>query len=159
MRFERPEPAEGTATLNLSGGDDPEPIAGLPTAGIMALLLVLLLLVSVALVQRARETRVPVTLPAAATSTPAREGHDTVAVSVDATGQIRLYGQPLSAPELQRRFRRLVEYSHDAPPRLVLRADASTPYTHVAEILAHAREAGIVAVDCLMQPPRTEAQP
>jgi biopolymer transport protein ExbD len=73
-----------------------------------------------------------------------------VNVALDAQGSLFLDGAPASSEAVQARLSELAS----SQPELHLRADRTTPYEKVADILAVAQRAGVMKIAFVTEPAR-----
>jgi biopolymer transport protein ExbD len=97
--------------------------------------------------------KIAIDLPqAAAVKNPARP--DVVTLSIDAAGQLYWNEQPVSADEWKVRVRSAA--LKDPQPELHLRAEKTTQYQQLAEIMADAQAAGMVRIGFVTNPEKRE---
>lgn len=106
-----------------------------PLIDVVFQLLVFFLLTSTLLAQS-----IPIDLPKAATG---QEVQRTLAIGIDARGQIYLDGQSIERSELRGRFRRAKQDADDQALRAVIAADGQTPHAQVIEVLDMLRLEGL----------------
>ena len=88
---------------------------------------------------------------------PARQTPQTVSLSIDGAGQIFWDGQPISLDDMRRRFAAAAK----APtqPDLQLRAERSTRYEVIAQVMGAAQQAGLERIGFVTEPPPPAAPP
>ncbi len=95
-------------------------------------------------------------LPKTEAATPA-EVSQFVSVSVDASGQIFLNEQALTATQLAQRLQEAAKRSPET--EVQLRADEKVPYGRVVEVIGMAQKAGLYRIGFVADPVKTEATP
>ena len=95
-------------------------------------------------------------LPKTEAATPA-EVSQFVSVSVDASGQIFLNEQALTATQLAQRLQEAAKRSLET--EVQLRADEKVPYGRVVEVIGMAQKAGLYRIGFVADPGKTEATP
>jgi biopolymer transport protein ExbD len=126
-----------------------QPMAEINTTPLVDVMLVLLVIfiITAPLFHQA----VPVDLPRVE-STRLEDKPQTIAVAIDGAGVIYVDGAPFEKAALPARF---AELMRSAPsPELHLRADRSTRYERITEVLAEAQRAGIVKIAFVTEPAR-----
>lgn len=115
-----------------------------PLVDVMLVLLVIFIITAPLLTHA-----VKVDLPHASSETN-QEKPDTITLALDATGQAYWDDTAIAMPELEEK---LAASSRQLPqPELRLRADKSTPYQRLAEIMAAAHNAGMQRIGFVMEP-------
>ena len=123
------------------------PMAEINTTPLVDVMLVLLIIFIITAPLMTHS--VPVDLPRA-TSTPTPEKPVTLAVSIDAHGQIHIGSERVDDARLEERFRTAV--AQDAKTEMHLQADRAVRYERVAETLSAARRAGLTRIGFVTQP-------
>jgi len=132
---------------------DEPPSGALPLLALLNLLLIVVYALVAAQVCAAEEEvalRLPVA-PANATAGEARRLPGDVVVNVAADGSLSINGIVLSRDDALRRLRILERCYPDQG--VVLRADADTPYAHIADVLSLCREARVRSVSIATRSP------
>ena len=82
---------------------------------------------------------------------PARQTPQTVTLSIDGAGRIFWDGQPISLDDMRRRFAAAAKAQ--AQPDLQLRAERSTRYEVIAQVMGAAQQAGLERIGFVTEPP------
>jgi biopolymer transport protein ExbD len=131
--FERKSCATPMAEINM-----------IPLIDVMLVLLVIFIITAPLLTHA-----VKIDLPKAA-STPNLTKPDHIAVSIDAVGTTYWNGEVVGKPELDRRL--LAAAALKPQPELHLRADRTTQYQALAEVMAAAASAGVQRIGFVSDP-------
>ena len=132
---------------SLEGGDDNAPLAEInmvPLIDVMLVLLVIFLVTAPMLTHAVR-----LDLPRAA-SAPNVSKPDTVELSIDAASTVYWNGQMLDADQMNQRL--MAAAAQLPQPELHLRADRSTPYEKVAQVMSAAAHAGVSRIGFVTDP-------
>ncbi|PTD97752.1 ExbD/TolR family protein [Pseudothauera lacus] len=122
--------------FNQGGGQAPmSEINMVPLIDVMLVLLIVFMITAPLLTHG-----VKIDLPTAS-SAPNQEKPETVALAIDASGQLFWNDQPLADSELDARL--AVAAQQEPQPELHLRADRDTRYQKIAEVMSAARAAGV----------------
>ena len=136
------------AFASMDGGSDGEPNAEInmiPFIDVMLVLLVIFIVTAPLLTHS-----VKVQLPRASSTIDKQEPAPPVRVSIDGAGKVFWGGDPVDAEGLQRQ---IVEAAARQPvPELQIRADKSTPYEHVAKVMAVAARNGLTRIGFVTDP-------
>ncbi|MBB5392440.1 MULTISPECIES: biopolymer transporter ExbD [unclassified Herbaspirillum] len=115
-----------------------------PMVDVMLVLLVIFI-ISAPLFTHALKLDLPT-----AQSAPAPEKPETVTVGIDAAGKLYWNDQPVSAQELDTRL--ATASARQPQPELQLRADKSTRYETIAEVMSAAQGAGLTKLGFVTDP-------
>ncbi|OLL29855.1 biopolymer transporter ExbD [Burkholderia sp. SRS-W-2-2016] len=88
---------------------------------------------------------------------PARQTPQTIALSIDGAGRLYWNGQPLTLAQLRERFAEAGKQSEQ--PEIQLRAERSTRYEVIAQVMGAAQQAGLERLGFVTDPPPPAAQP
>ncbi|MCC8393986.1 biopolymer transporter ExbD [Paraburkholderia sp. MMS20-SJTR3] len=88
---------------------------------------------------------------------PARQTPQTIALSIDGAGRLFWNGQPLTLAQLRERFAEAGKQSEQ--PEIQLRAERSTRYEVIAQVMGAAQQAGLERLGFVTDPPPPAAQP
>jgi biopolymer transport protein ExbD len=119
-----------------------------PLIDVMLVLLVIFI-ITAPLLTRAVKLDLP-----RATATAAPDTAQTVALSIDAKGQLFWDREPLSETQLRSRFAAAGKQA--SVPEIHLRADRSTRYETIARVMADAQRAGLSRIGFVTLPERGE---
>jgi biopolymer transport protein ExbD len=135
------------AFASLESGDDSEPIAEINMVPMIDVMLVLLIIfmVTAPLLTHA----VKVDLPKAASSANQTKP-DNVQLAIDAGGRTFWNGETVSEDELASRF--TAAASQQPQPELHIRAERTTPYEKVAQLMSEAARAGLTRIGFVTDP-------
>ncbi len=81
----------------------------------------------------------------------ARQTPQTVTLSIDGASKIYWNGQPVSLDEMRQRF--VAAGQQAQPPELQLRAERSTRYEVIAQVMGAAQQAGLAQIGFVTEPP------
>ena len=126
-----------------AGGDIAE-INMIPLIDVMLVLLVIFIVTAPLLTHA-----VKVDLPKAS-SAPTLTKPENVQVAIDAQGQLYWNGEAVAADELQERMRSAATLTPQ--PELHLRAERSTPYEKLAEVMSMAAREGLSRIGFITEP-------
>lgn len=137
------------AFATLDGDDGNEALAEINMIPLIDVMLVLLVIfiVTAPLLTHA----VKVDLPKAS-STPNLTKPDNVQVAIDAAGQVYWNGETVAAEALDGRLRSAAALTPQ--PELHLRAERTTPYEKVAELMSASARAGLTRIGFVTEPNR-----
>lgn len=137
--------AFGSLSENDADGDLAE-INMVPLIDVMLVLLIIFI-VTAPLLTHAVKVELP-----KASSTPNPTPPERVELAIDAAARLHWNGTPIAATELAPR---LAEAAGRAPqPELHLRAERTTPYEKVAEVMSAAARAGLSRIGFVTEPAR-----
>jgi biopolymer transport protein ExbD len=125
------------------GGDLAE-INMIPLIDVMLVLLVIFIVTAPLLTHA-----VKVDLPKAS-STPNLTQPDNVQVAIDGRSQVYWNGEPVDAAELEARLKSVAPLAPQ--PELHLRAERTTPYEKVAEVMSAAAREGVTRIGFVTEP-------
>jgi biopolymer transport protein TolR len=128
-----------------SGGDSISDINVTPLVDVMLVLLIIFMVTAPILQQG-----VAIDLPKVAAGALPGEDEQLV-VNIVETGQVYLNDTAYTLPELTGKLRELAAERRDRP--LYVRADQAVPYGQVMRAMAAVREAGLVRVGLVTEPP------
>lgn len=133
-------------SLSDSGDDagDLAEINMIPLIDVMLVLLVIFIVTAPLLTHA-----VKVDLPKA-TSTPNLTQPDNVQLAIDAASQVFWNGEPVTAVQLAQHL--AIAAARTPQPELHLRAERSTPYEKVAEVMAASARAGLSRIGFITEP-------
>ncbi len=94
-------------------------------------------------------------LPRAEGAQPMAAGTQTLALALDAGGQVWVQGEPVADAALAGRLRELAARQPDA--EIALRADAGVPYGRVVQIMGAAHAAGLTRIGFVAEPAGAQA--
>jgi biopolymer transport protein ExbD len=130
-------------------GDD-APLAEINMVPLIDVMLVLLIIFIVAAPLLTHAVKVDLPKASSSPNTPPPES---VQVSIDANNQIFWNKQAVDAPTLANK---LAEAAQQMPqPTLHLRADRTTPYEKIAQVMSSAAKAGLVKIGFVTDPSTT----
>jgi biopolymer transport protein ExbD len=132
---------------SLEGGDDNAPMADInmvPLIDVMLVLLVIFLITAPMLTHA-----VKVELPRAA-STPLVSQADNVQLSIDANSRVYWNGKLVDGSALQTQLEQAAKLQ--PPPALHIRAERTTPYEKVAQVMSAASIAGLSRIGFVTDP-------
>ena len=132
---------------SLEGSDDNAPLAEInmvPLIDVMLVLLVIFLVTAPMLTHA-----VKIDLPRAASSANVSKP-DTVELSIDAVGALYWNGQVVDAAAMGERL--TAAAAQQPPPELHIRAERSTPYEKVAQVLSDAARFGLTRIGFVTDP-------
>jgi len=132
---------------SLQADDDYAPVAEINMVPLIDVMLVLLVIfmVTAPLLTHA----VKVDLPRAASS-PTQTRPETIRLSIDAQSHVFWDGQTVDAPALSDHL--AVAAGRQPQPELHIRAERSTPYEKVAQIMSQAARVGIARIGLITDP-------
>ncbi len=132
---------------SLEGGDDNEPLAEINMVPLIDVMLVLLIIfiVTAPLLTHA----VKVDLPKAS-SAPNLTKPDNVQLAIDADSQVFWNGEPVDGMQLAERLKGAA--AHQPQPELHIRAERTTPYEKVAQVMSEAARQGLVKLGFVTDP-------
>lgn len=138
------------AFASLDGGDDNEPLAEINMVPLIDVMLVLLIIfmVTAPLLTHA----VKVDLPKAA-STANLTKPDNVQLAIDANGQLFWNGETLSSEQFAEHLKAAATLQPQ--PELHIRAERTTPYEKVAQVMSEAARQGLVRIGFVTDPTAT----
>jgi len=93
-------------------------------------------------------------LPTAA-SAPAAQKPQTLTVAIDAAGKLYWQDQPVTLEELHTRMAATAQQNGAAQPEIQLRADKSTRYEIIAEVMSAAQSHGLTKLGFVTDPQAT----
>jgi len=132
---------------SLEGGDDNAPLAEInmvPLIDVMLVLLVIFLVTAPMLTHA-----VKVDLPRAASS-PHVIKPETVELAIDAASAVYWNGQMVAADQLGERLKAAA--AQQPQPELHIRAERSTPYEKLAQVMSNAAQAGVLRIGFVTNP-------
>ena len=130
----------------------PQPMSDInitPLVDVMLVLVVIFLLTAPLLASAIR-----LDLPSAGGGAPGT-APASVAVVLDASGQVFISDQPLDAAALAQRFAALA--AQNRATEVQLRADAAVPYGRVVQVLGAAQQAGLSRIGFVTEPAAADA--
>ena len=135
------------AFASLESDDGNAPLADINMVPLIDVMLVLLIIfmVTAPLLTHA----VKVDLPKAA-STPNVVKRENVQLSLDATGRVFWNGESLASTELGRRL--AAAGAQSTPPELHIRAERTTPYERIAQVMSEASRNGVTTIGFVTDP-------
>ncbi|NML33651.1 ExbD/TolR family protein [Paraburkholderia antibiotica] len=87
---------------------------------------------------------------------PARQTPQTIALSIDGAGQLYWNAQPITLAQMRERFAKAGKQSEQ--PEIQLRAERSTRYEVIAQVMGAAQQAGLERIGFVTDPPPPGAQ-
>jgi len=87
---------------------------------------------------------------------PARQTPQTIALSIDATGRLYWNSQPITLAQMRERFTEAGKQADQ--PEIQLRAERSTRYEVIAQVMGAAQQAGLERIGFVTDPPPPGAQ-
>ena len=135
------------AFASLDGGDDNAPLAEINMVPLIDVMLVLLIIFIVAAPLLTHAVKVE--LPRAA-STVNETRAENVQLAIDAQGQLLWNGEKLEATAFTARLAQAATLS--PAPELHIRADRSTPYEKVAQVMSEASRQGLTRIGFITDP-------
>jgi biopolymer transport protein ExbD len=134
---------------SLSDDDDFNPeINTTPLVDVMLVLLIIFMITIPVM-----NNSVKIDLPRA-TAQPNEEKPETVNLSIDASGQVFWNKELLDESQLKARI--AIAAEKEPQPELHLRADRTTPYEKVAQVMAAAQTGGLTKMGFITEPPRSK---
>ncbi|MBZ0094987.1 MAG: biopolymer transporter ExbD [Sulfuricella sp.] len=141
------------AFASMETGDDNEPLAEINMVPLIDVMLVLLIIfmVTAPLLTHA----VKVDLPRAS-SAPNLTKPDNVQLAIDAANQIFWNGEPVAPEQLAQRL--AAAAARQPQPELHIRAERTTPYEKVAQVMSEASRHGLVRIGFITDPSNAAAR-
>ncbi len=138
------------AFASMDSGDDNEPLAEINMVPLIDVMLVLLIIfmVTAPLLTHA----VKVDLPKAS-STANQTKPDNVHLAIDAASQVYWNGKVVDAAQLAEQLKNAA--AQQPPPELHIRAERTTPYEKVAQVMSEAARQGLVRIGFVTDPSST----
>lgn len=135
------------AFASLDGGDDSEPLAEINMVPLIDVMLVLLIIfmVTAPLMTHA----VKVDLPKAS-SAPNVTKPDNVQLAIDASSQVFWNGEAVDGARFAERLKAAA--AQQPQPELHIRAERTTPYEKVAQVMSEAARQGLVRIGFVTDP-------
>ena len=135
------------AFASMDSGDDNEPLAEINMVPLIDVMLVLLIIfmVTAPLLTHA----VKVDLPKAA-STANQTKPDNVHLAIDAASQVYWNGKVVDPAQLAEQLK--IAAAQQPPPELHIRAERTTPYEKVAQVMSEAARQGLVRIGFVTDP-------
>ena len=135
------------AFASMDSGDDNEPLAEINMVPLIDVMLVLLIIfmVTAPLLTHA----VKVDLPKAA-STANQTKPDNVQLAIDAASQVYWNGKVVDPAQLAEQLKNAA--AQQPPPELHIRAERTTPYEKVAQVMSEAARQGLVRIGFVTDP-------
>ena len=139
---------------SFSNGSGSAPMAEINMVPLIDVMLVLLVIFMVTAPMLTHAVKID--LPKAA-SNPNITRPDHVSLAIDAAGRTWWNGEVVTRPELDTRLARAA--AQDPKPELHLRADRTTPYQHIAEVMASAARTGVARIGFVSDPSQGAPEP
>ena len=141
------------AFASMETGDDNEPLAEINMVPLIDVMLVLLIIfmVTAPLLTHA----VKVDLPRAS-SAPNLTKPDNVQLAIDAANQIFWNGEPVAPEQLAQHL--AAASARQPQPELHIRAERTTPYEKVAQVMSEASRHGLVRIGFITDPSNAAAR-
>ncbi|MHB9101302.1 MAG: ExbD/TolR family protein [Sulfuricella sp.] len=135
------------AFASLESGDDNEPLAEINMVPLIDVMLVLLIIfmVTAPLLTHAVKVELP-----KATSAPNLTKPDNVQLAIDADSRVFWNGEAVSAEQVSERM--AVAAARQPQPELHIRAERTTPYEKVAQVMSEAARQGLVRIGFVTDP-------
>jgi biopolymer transport protein ExbD len=135
------------AFASMESDDDNEPLAQINMVPLIDVMLVLLIIfmVTAPLLTHA----VKVDLPKASSSLNQTKG-DTMQLAIDAGGQLLWNGERVDAAQFSERLK--VAAAQQPQPELQIRAERTTPYEKVAQVMSEAARRGLTRIGFVTDP-------
>ena len=138
------------AFASLEGGDDSEPLAEINMVPLIDVMLVLLIIFMVTAPMLTHAVKVD--LPKAASATNLTKP-DNVQLAIDAGGQLFWNGAAVDAAQFTERLGAAAALQPQ--PELQIRAERTTPYEKVAQVMSEAARQGLVRIGFVTDPRST----
>jgi biopolymer transport protein ExbD len=92
-------------------------------------------------------------------ATPARETPQTISLSIDAAGKLYWNGNLITLAQMRTRFAQAASQAkqQSEQPEIHLRAERSTRYEVIAQVMGAAQQAGLERIGFVTDPPPTDA--
>jgi biopolymer transport protein ExbD len=141
------------AFASMEAGDDNEPLAEINMVPLIDVMLVLLIIfmVTAPLLTHA----VKVDLPRAS-SAPNLTKPDNVQLAIDAQSRVFWNGEPVAPEQLAQRL--AAAAAQQPQPELHIRAERTTPYEKVAQVMSEASRQGLVRIGFVTDPSNAAAR-
>jgi biopolymer transport protein ExbD len=130
-----------------------EPMAEINMTPLIDVMLVLLVIFIITAPLFSHAIRLDLPKVAAA---PARQTPQTIALSIDAAGQLYWNSQPITLAQMRERFTEAGKQGDQ--PEIQLRAERSTRYEVIAQVMGAAQQAGLERIGFVTDPPPPGAQ-
>lgn len=140
----------------IGGGDDDGLVTEInvtPLVDVVLVLLIILMVTATAIVSKT----IQMDLPEAATGAPTEDTPTTLAVSLDAEGQLYLDRDPVSAEELRTRIRAARTSAMGAEIRAIIAADGSIAHRNVVQVIDILRQEEVTKFAINVRPGDLEA--
>jgi biopolymer transport protein ExbD len=136
-----------------SDNKQPAPMAEINVTPMVDVMLVLLVIfiITAPLFTHAIKLELPT-----ASAAPAQQKPDTVTVSINSNGAIYWNSELVTQPELEAKFG--VSAKQTPPPELQLRADKTTRYELIAQVMSAAQSAGLSKIGFITEPKEAESK-
>ncbi|MCC6202432.1 MAG: biopolymer transporter ExbD [Gammaproteobacteria bacterium] len=140
------------AFASLDGGDDNEPLAEINMVPLIDVMLVLLIIfiVTAPLLTHAVKVELP-----KASSTPNLTQPDNVQLAIDADSRVFWNGEVVDSPQLSARIQAAAAIVPQ--PELHIRAERTTPYEKVAQVMSEAARLGLAKIGFVTDPTAASA--
>jgi biopolymer transport protein ExbD len=130
------------------------PMADINMTPLIDVMLVLLVIFIITAPLFTRAIRLDLPKVAAA---PARQTPQTISLSIDAAGKIYWNGQPISLDGMRAQL--IQEGKRVDQPEIHLRAERSTRYEVIAQVMGAAQQAGLERIGFVTEPPPSAPKP
>jgi biopolymer transport protein ExbD len=130
-----------------------EPMAEINMTPLIDVMLVLLVIFIITAPLFSHAIRLDLPKVAAA---PARQTPQTIALSIDAAGQLYWNSQPITLAQMRERFTEAGKQGDQ--PEIQLSAERSTRYEVIAQVMGAAQQAGLERIGFVTDPPPPGAQ-
>jgi biopolymer transport protein ExbD len=92
-------------------------------------------------------------------ATPARETPQTISLSIDAAGKLYWNGNLITLAQMRTQFAQAASQAkqQSEQPEIHLRAERSTRYEVIAQVMGAAQQAGLERIGFVTDPPPTDA--
>ena len=142
------------AFASLDGADDNEPLAEINMVPLIDVMLVLLIIfmVTAHLLDQIPYKKIKVDLPKASSSANITKP-DNVQLAIDAGSQLFWNGEAVSAGQFAERLK--AASLQQPQPELHIRAERTTPYEKVAQVMSEAARQGLVRIGFVTDPTAT----
>jgi biopolymer transport protein ExbD len=141
------------AFASMESGDDNEPLAEINMVPLIDVMLVLLIIfmVTAPLLTHAVKVELP-----RASSAPNLTKPDNVQLAIDAQNRTYWNGEPVAPEQLAQRL--AAAAAQQPQPELHIRAERSTPYEKVAQVMSEASRHGLVRIGFITDPSNAAAR-
>ncbi len=139
--------------MAFGGLDDREPAAPMAEINMTPLIDVMLVLLVIFIITAPLFTHaIRLELPKVA-SAPVRQTPQTIALSIDAAGKLYWNNTAITLDQMRARFAQAGKSAEAEQPEIHLRAERSTRYEVIAQVMGAAQQAGLERIGFVTDPP------